>query len=65
MKKIIDIIDYFIQFYTESEYKSAKEIPEARKKISFLIEYTQELLKQEWEKVKIESQGKKLKNKKK
>ena len=64
-KRIIEIIDYFIQFYTESEYKSTKEIPEARKKISFLIEYTQELLKQEWEKVKLESQGKKLKNKKK
>jgi hypothetical protein len=63
-KSIIEIIDYFIQFYTESEYKSAKEISEARKKISFLIEYTQELLKQEWEKVKLESQGKKLKNKK-
>jgi len=52
---IIEIIDYFIKFYAESEYKSANEIPEARKRIELLISQIQELLKQEWEKVKKES----------
>lgn len=56
-KVIIDLIDYFIRFYAESEYKSADEIPEAREKVKHLISHTQELLKQEWEKVKKESRG--------
>lgn len=55
---IISIVDYFINFYDESEFKSAKEIPEARDKISQLIKLTQILLKSEWEKVKNESKGK-------
>ncbi len=55
---IIEIINYFIKFYAESEYKSAKEILEAREKIDLLITQTQKLLKQEWEKVKKESKGK-------
>lgn len=63
-RSIIEIIDYFIKFYAESEYKSAKEIPEAREKIDSLITQTQELLKQEWEKIKRESKGKRLKKKK-
>lgn len=57
-KKIIEIIDYFIKFYAESEYKSANEIPEAREKIETLITLTQDLLKEEWEKVKKETKGK-------
>ena len=56
-KRIIDILDYFIKFYAESEYKSASEIPEAKEKVKQLIEQTQELLKQEWEKIKLESRG--------
>ena len=56
-KKIIEIIDYFIKFYAESEYKSSKEIPEAKEKVKQLVEQTQELLKLEWEKVKDETSG--------
>jgi hypothetical protein len=55
---ITSIIDYFIRFYSESEYKSASEIPEAREKIKQLISLTQKLLKEEWSKVKNESKGK-------
>ncbi|MDP4183780.1 MAG: hypothetical protein Q8862_01290 [Bacteroidota bacterium] len=63
-KNIIEIIDYFIKFYTESEYKSASEIPIAREKVITLVELTQSLLKDEWEKVKKESLGKIKRNKK-
>ena len=63
-KSIIEIIDYFIKFYAESEYKSANEIPIAREKVNTLVELTQSLLKDEWEKVKMESLGKIKKNKK-
>ena len=56
-KNIIEIIEYFIKFYADSEFKSASEIPEAREKITKLIDLTQKLLKQEWEKVKKESVG--------
>ena len=54
---IIGIIDYFINFYTESDYKSANEIPYAREKVKLLLGQIQILLKQEWEKVKLESKG--------
>ena len=64
-KKIIEIIDYFIKFYAESEYKSSSEIPEAKEKIKQLIEQTQELLKEEWEKVKNETRGRINKRKRK
>ncbi len=57
-KGIIDILDYFIKFYAESDYKSAREIPEARENAKKLIIQTQKLLKDEWEKVKRESRGK-------
>ncbi|MFM9946475.1 MAG: hypothetical protein ACKV1O_00920 [Saprospiraceae bacterium] len=57
-KGIIEIVDYFIKFYSESEYKSEGEIPEARENIKKLITQTQSLLKQEWEKIKKESKGK-------
>jgi len=56
--EIIEIIDYFIKFYNDSEFKSAVEIPEVQKKINLLIDKTQKLLKQEWEKIKQESKGK-------
>lgn len=56
-EKIIGIIDYFSKFYIESEYKTKKEIPEAKKKIKELVELTQDLLKNEWDKVKKESKG--------
>lgn len=56
--KIIEILDYFIRFYAESEYKSSKEIPEARENIKKLIAHTQTILKDEWEKIKKESRGK-------
>lgn len=57
-QKIIEIVDYFIRFYTDSQYKSANEIPCARKKVDLLVTQIQELLKHEWEKVKMESKGK-------
>ncbi len=57
-KKIIEIVDYFIKFYTNSEYKTSNEISEAKEKIKLLVDETQELLKQEWDKVKFESRGK-------
>lgn len=39
-KNIIEIIDFFIKFYTESKSKSANEIPEAREKIISLTSQT-------------------------
>ena len=63
-KKIIEVIDYFIKFYAESEYKSENEIPIAREKVKLLITQIQILLKHEWEKIKNESKGKIINNKK-
>ncbi len=57
-KSIIEILDYFITFYAESEYKSKKEIIEAKKNMKKLTIQTQNVLKEEWEKVKNESKGK-------
>ena len=44
-KIIIEIIEYFIQFYSESEYKTETEIPIAKEKVSLLINQIQILLK--------------------
>jgi len=57
-QEIIEIVDYFIKFYTENEYKSKNEIQNARNNANFLVLKTQNLLKKEWEKVKRESKGK-------
>ena len=56
-KGIIQILNYFIKFYTEEERKSASEIVEAKKNVEKLIVQTQRLLKNEWDKVKKESKG--------
>ncbi|MFA5556283.1 MAG: hypothetical protein WCY06_02945 [Flavobacteriaceae bacterium] len=55
-KEIIRIIDYFIEFY-QLEYKSDKDIINAKIEIKNLTENIQIMLKQEWEKVKEESRG--------
>lgn len=57
-KEIIRIIDYFIEFY-QLEYKSDKDIINAKIEIKNLTENIQVMLKQEWEKVKEESTGRK------
>jgi len=55
--QIINILDYFIGFYTKTEDKTAEDIKDAKKNIDTFIEITQVLLKQEWDKVKLESMG--------
>lgn len=56
--EITGLIDYFIKYYTYSEYKSKQEIPIAIEKANLLVVHIQNLLKQEWENVKNESYGK-------
>lgn len=54
---ILYIIQYFIKFYN-IEFKSKADITEAQLEIENLVKNTQSLLKNEWEKVKSESEGK-------
>lgn len=55
-KEIIEIINYYISFFSKSEY-SDSDIKEARKYNIRWIELIQQLLKDEWEKVKKETKG--------
>lgn len=57
-RDIIKTLDYFINFYTKSDYKSLKDINEARNETNKLINKIHSILKDEWEKVKKESRGK-------
>ena len=55
-KVTLNLIDYFIQFY-QTKYKSSADINIASEKIDLLIVEIQQMLKNEWEKVKKESKG--------
>ena len=55
-KETLNLIDYFIQFY-QTKYKSSKDLKVASEKIDLLVEEIQQMLKNEWEKVKKESKG--------
>lgn len=55
---VIQILDYFIKFYIESDYKSQNDIDKAREKANKLTDKIHNILKSEWEKVKKETQGK-------
>ncbi|MFH1118234.1 MAG: hypothetical protein V1775_00315 [Bacteroidota bacterium] len=56
-KEILDIIDYFIQFYRDSDLKSYKEISRAKEKIEQFLVLFQGLLKEEWKKCKDETKS--------
>ena len=57
-ERTIQILDYFIDFYAESDKSEEEEIQRAKKKLDDLICETQKILKLEWKKVKDESRGK-------
>ncbi len=54
-KAVIEILDYFITFYSDSEYKTESEIPKAHENLKSLISMVQVMLKKEWEKCKKET----------
>lgn len=57
-RELTSLIDFFIQFYAHSEdISSTKEIDIAKENANELINHIQDLLMQEWEKVKNESYG--------
>lgn len=57
-KDIIEIVDFFIEFYNQSKYKSQTEILKAKEKIDQFTLLVQNILKIEWEKCKKETRKK-------
>ncbi len=53
--RIIETLDYFINFYKDSQFKSENNINDAEEKVNQLIKDIQTLLKEEWEKCKKET----------
>ncbi len=60
--KIIESLIFFIDFFSQSDIHR-KHLDKARKHIRVIIDETQRMLKNEWEKVKDESLGKRKKKK--
>jgi len=56
--KISTIIDFFVSLYMDNNSISSSQISVAKNKLNLLIDETQILIKNEWEKVKNESKGK-------
>jgi len=54
---MINVINYFIKFYTDGELKFDKDIKDAKEKVILLNVQFQKLFKNEWEKVENESYG--------
>lgn len=54
---MINVINYFIKFYTDGELKFDNDIKDAKEKVILLIAQFQKLFKDEWENVKNESYG--------
>jgi len=57
-KEILDIIDYFIKFYCDSDNKSEEEVSRAKLHVEKLLILFQGVLKNEWEKCKKETRSK-------
>ncbi|MFY7936219.1 MAG: hypothetical protein ACOVOQ_02475 [Flavobacterium sp.] len=55
--KTLEILGYFIKFY-QTKYKTESDLKTANEKIDQLLINIQDMLKQEWEKVKKETKGK-------
>jgi hypothetical protein len=55
--EIIDVINYFIKFYTDGELKFDNDIKDAKEKVIILNVQFQMFDKDEWEKVKSEAYG--------
>lgn len=53
--EILKVIDYFINLYLNTEFNTKEKVFEAEKKINNLTSSIQKMLKDEWEKCKIET----------
>ena len=56
-KKIVKIINYFIDFYKNEEYKSASKRKIAYENVEVFFKLTRDILNNEWQKIKKESRG--------